>query len=142
MQKFINIKILYVSKWQKPLQLISRKILVIENLWNFRTVLCNFSIICSGILFSEPSKRVISSVIDTQHHQNLQPPQQQQHALRIPSPNLLNNGTAEFSSKIHDTDLSSLIRNFYCGNSTVWKLSNFPATLILREINFGWVDRV
>ena len=27
--------------------------------------------------------------------------------------------------------------NFNCGYSTVWKLSNFPAILILREINFG-----
>ena len=31
---------------------------------------------------------------------------------------------------------------FKCGYSTVWKFSNFPATLILREINFGWFQKV
>ena len=35
------------------------------------------------------------------------------------------------------TDLGSLIGNFDCGYSTVWKFSNFPSALILREINFG-----
>ena len=40
------------------------------------------------------------------------------------------------------TDLSSLIGNFDWGYSTVWKFSHFPATLILREIYFGWFQRV
>ena len=35
------------------------------------------------------------------------------------------------------TDLDSLMGNFDCGYFTNWKFSNFPATLILREINFG-----
>ena len=35
------------------------------------------------------------------------------------------------------TDMGSLIGNFDCVHSTVWKLSNLPAALILREINFG-----
>ena len=35
------------------------------------------------------------------------------------------------------TDLSSLIGNFDCRYSTVLKFCNFPATLILHEINFG-----
>ena len=36
-----------------------------------------------------------------------------------------------------NTDMSSLIGNFDCGYSTVWKFSYFPATLILCEINFS-----
>ena len=35
------------------------------------------------------------------------------------------------------TDLGSLIGDFDCGYSTEWKFSHLPATLILREINFG-----
>ena len=31
----------------------------------------------------------------------------------------------------------SLIGNFVCGYTTVWKFNNFPDTLIFREINFG-----
>ena len=38
---------------------------------------------------------------------------------------------------LKSTDLGSLIGNFDCGCSIVWKFSNFPATLILDEINFG-----
>ena len=41
------------------------------------------------------------------------------------------------NSALH-TDLG---RNFECGYSTVRKFSNFPATLKLREINFGWFQR-
>ena len=40
------------------------------------------------------------------------------------------------------TDLGSLNGTFDCGCTTVWKFSNFPATLILREINFSWYQRV
>ena len=35
------------------------------------------------------------------------------------------------------TDLGSLNGNFDCGYSTVWMISHFAATQILREINFG-----
>ena len=35
------------------------------------------------------------------------------------------------------TDLGNLSGNFDFILSTVWKFNNFPATLILREINFG-----
>ena len=35
------------------------------------------------------------------------------------------------------TDLSRLIAILYYGYFTVWKFSNFPGTLISREINFG-----
>ena len=31
---------------------------------------------------------------------------------------------------------------FFFHLDTVWKFSNFPATLILREINFGWFQMV
>ena len=40
------------------------------------------------------------------------------------------------------TDLGSLIGNFDYAYSTVWKSSNFPATLILHEIDFGWFEKV
>ena len=39
------------------------------------------------------------------------------------------------------TDLDSLIGNFDCRYSTVWKLSNFPAPLILCENNFCWFQK-
>ena len=42
----------------------------------------------------------------------------------------------------HSTDLSSLIGNFDCGYSIVWNFSHFPVTLPLRDINFGWFQRV
>ena len=32
--------------------------------------------------------------------------------------------------------------DYDCGYSTVWKFSNFPATLILHHINSGWFQRV
>ena len=44
--------------------------------------------------------------------------------------------------EIFCTDLGSHIGNFDCEKSPVWKFSNFPATMILREINFGWFHRV
>ena len=37
--------------------------------------------------------------------------------------------TAQVSLKIY-TDLGSLIGNFGCGSSTVWKFSKFPATYV------------
>ena len=42
------------------------------------------------------------------------------------------------------TDLGSLIGNFDCWYFTMhmWKFSNFSATFILHEINFGWFQRV
>ena len=40
------------------------------------------------------------------------------------------------------TDLSSLIGIFNCGYSIVWKFSNFPVILILREISFSWFQKV
>jgi len=42
-----------------------------------------------------------------------------------------------------NTDPGTLIWNFDCGysNSTVWKFSNFPATPVFREINFGWFQK-
>ena len=40
------------------------------------------------------------------------------------------------------TDLGCLIGNFDCGYSTLWKISNFPTTLILRKIKFGWFQKV
>ena len=40
------------------------------------------------------------------------------------------------------TDLGNLIGNFDCGYSTIWKFSKFSAILILREINFGWLQKV
>ena len=43
---------------------------------------------------------------------------------------------------IQITDQGSLIGNIYCEYSTVWKFSHFPATLILREINFRWFQKV
>ena len=39
------------------------------------------------------------------------------------------------------TDLGSLIGNFDRGYSSDWKFSNFPATLILCEINLGWFQK-
>ena len=40
------------------------------------------------------------------------------------------------------TELGSLIGNCNSWYSTVWKFSNFPTPLILREINFGWYLKV
>ena len=40
------------------------------------------------------------------------------------------------------TDLGSLIGIFDFGYATVWKFSNFPGTLILREIDFGWFQKI
>ena len=40
------------------------------------------------------------------------------------------------------TDQGSLIRIFDYGYCTVWKFSNFSATLIFREINFGRVQKI
>ena len=40
------------------------------------------------------------------------------------------------------TDLGSLIGNLDFGYFTVWIFSNFPATLILREINFASFQKV
>ena len=39
--------------------------------------------------------------------------------------------------KLITPDLGSIIENFNCRYSTVWKFSKFPITMILREINFG-----
>ena len=38
---------------------------------------------------------------------------------------------------INSTDLGSIIGDFDCEYSTVWKFRNFPAFLVLCEINFG-----
>ena len=43
---------------------------------------------------------------------------------------------------VQSTDLGSLIGNFDCGHSTVWKHSTFPATLIFGEINVGSFQKV
>ena len=48
----------------------------------------------------------------------------------------------KFHSEKNCTDVASLIGNFGCRNSTVWKFTNFPTTLILCEINFGSFQRV
>ena len=48
----------------------------------------------------------------------------------------------KYHSEKNCTDMDSLIGNFGCRNSTVWKFSNFPTTLILCEINFGSFQRV
>ena len=40
------------------------------------------------------------------------------------------------------TDLTSLTGLFDIWYSTMWKFTNFPATLMFSEINFGWFQKV
>ena len=46
------------------------------------------------------------------------------------------------SQKKYSTDLGSLIANFDCEYSKVWKFIDFPPAPILREINFDLFQRV
>ena len=43
-----------------------------------------------------------------------------------------------FEQACRNTEMGSLIGNFDWGCSTVWMISNFPTTPILREINVSW----
>ena len=40
------------------------------------------------------------------------------------------------------SNFHNLIWHKVSWNCTMWKFSNFPATLILRDINFGWFQKV
>ena len=51
---------------------------------------------------------------------------------------LLNSST-QASRKFHEFIQNLNFKLYYL---TVWKFSNFPATLTLREINFGWFQKV
>ena len=48
----------------------------------------------------------------------------------------------QFERNRNTTHLGSLIGIFYFGYYTVWKFSNFPGTLTLREIDFGWFQKI
>ena len=48
--------------------------------------------------------------------------------------------SAKGKKKVYSTDQASLIRNFDCGHSTAWNISNFPTIQILPEINFSWLQ--
>ena len=47
-----------------------------------------------------------------------------------------------FTYSVQSTDLGIKLWTFDCGYPTVLKFSNFSATLNLREINFGWFQKV
>ena len=117
------------------LKLISRKIWMTEKYWNFHTVHTAMWIVSSF------------TTVECEHFLAKCDTSSEREKFQVTFITKAGSNTTIVYRVYHlksvkNTDLGSLIGISDCGYSTVWKFSNYPTTLILREIIFGWFQKV